>query len=312
MNKNKFLLTFFGFLAGALFMADPAFADCTDGTLGGVICNVVESSASVPGVFTGISYLMGLILGIWGILKLREHVDNPNQVQIWDPVKRFVAGGAFFALPTVLQAAYNTVALGIDAYDGSSYNSEGASGGGLDAMMVALVGSVWQPSQMLFFGFCYLAGIVLIIIGISRLLKTEQEGPRGPTGIGTFMTFLVAGALLSIDKIMGATNFSLFTDIEGRGLNFAELAYTAGMTDTEVGHANAVIAAAMAFIAIVGWVSFIRGFFIMRGVAEGNSQSSMMAGMTHIIGGAIAVNLGAMIQAVQETLGIADYGIVFG
>jgi len=286
---------------------------CSGGTLGGMICNVIKSSSTLPGLFTGLSYFMGLILGFMGIMKLKEHVEIPNQVQIWDPMKRFIAGGAFFALPMVFEVLYNTVAYGIDAFTGSDYNSGGASGGGLDAMMVALIGDIWKPMEGLFYGFCYLAAIILVMIGISRLLKTEQEGPRGPTGIGTIMTFLVAGALFSIDKIMGATQFSIFTDLGGRGLNYAQLAYTSGMSAAEVGHAEAVIAAIMAFVAIIGWISFIRGFFIMRSVAEGSSQASMMAGMTHILGGALAVNLGAVLEAVQTTLGIdSSIGLMFG
>jgi len=283
---------------------------CGKNTLGGMICNVIASSSTLPGLFTGLSYMMGLILGFMGILKLKEHVEMPNQVQIWDPLKRFIAGGAFFALPMVFDVLYNTVAYGIDAYTGTSFNSQGASGGGLDAMMVALIGDIWKPMEGLFYGFCYLAAIILVMIGISRLLKTEQEGPRGPTGIGTIMTFLVAGVLFSIDKIMGATQYSIFAPVTGGiGYNYAELAYTGGMSPEEVAHANAVIAAIIAFVAIIGWVSFIRGFFIIRSVSEGSSQASMMAGMTHILGGALAVNLGGVLAAVQATLGIDDMGL---
>ena len=70
-----------------------------------------------------------------------------------------------------------------------------------------------------------------------------------------------------------------------------------------------MIAAIVAFVAIIGWVSFIRGLFILRGVSEGSGQASMMAAVTHIIGGAIAVNLGGFIMAVQNTLGITDMNI---
>ena len=121
------------------------------------------------------------------------------------------------------------------------------------------------------------------------------------------MTFLVAGVLLSLNQILGSAVNSLF---DSRVQNMASLAYDTGMDDAARGHAHAVIGAIFAFVAILGWISFIRGFFIMRGVAEGNSQASVMAGFTHILGGAVAVNLGGFINAVQKTLGIQEYGLV--
>lgn len=280
-------------------------------TLGGVIENVLISGDKLPGLFTGFCYLAGIFFGFWGILKLKEHVENPNNPTIWDPIKRLTAGGAFFAAPTVMAAAVGSLAAdNVDEMAYSKFNSGGAGTLGLDGMLVKLITDVWEPMHYLLIGFCYLAGIIFIIMGISRLLKSEQDGPRGPTGIGTIMTFLVGGALLSVDQMLGATLGSLFGN--NSTTSFGELAYKAGMDATAQGHAHAVIAAIIAFVAIIGWVSFIRGLFILRGVSEGSSQASMMAAITHILGGALAVNLGGFITAIQSTLGIADYGIKFG
>jgi hypothetical protein len=323
MKNIRELGNFTIILAVALFVAaDPAFAltnasagmsggsSCTDGTLGGVICNTISSSELVPGVFTGLSYLFGLLLGVVAIFKLREHVESPSQVPIWDPVKRFLAGGSFFALPTLIRATMETLDKGgsIDAYSNTGFQGQ-SSGSGLDAMMVKLIGDIWEPMLAIILAFGYLAGIIFVMIGISRFLKSEQEGARGPTGIGTIMTFLVAGAMFSLHKMVGALSSSLFDTnvVTTKG----ELVYTAGMNGTEVAHVEAVIAAVIGFVALLGWISIVRGFFIVRGVSEGNSQASMMAGMTHLLGGALAVNLGPVISAVQTTLGITDYGIAF-
>lgn len=303
---------FMGVFAITALVGDDAWAACNGGlgkadSLGAVICNTVNSASDIPGLLVGFSYLCGVVLGFMGIMKLKEHVESPNQVQIWDPLKRFLAGGLFFSIPFLARVVQETVAKGISGLsaEAEGYNTSGVSGTGLDAKIVDLMKDIWEPMQFLLLGFGYLAGVVLILIGISRLLKTEQEGARGPMGIGTILTFIVAGVLLSLNKILGATVGSIFNS---GALVHAELAYTDGMAD-DGAHANAVIGAAMAFIAIIGWISFIRGFFIMRGVAEGNSQASAMAGFTHIIGGAIAVNLGAFLKAVQSTLGITKYGL---
>jgi hypothetical protein len=295
-------------VGATVMVAGPAFAL---GTMGTVMTNTAESVTQVPSLLAGLSYLFGIVLGAMGIAKLYEHVQSPQQVQIWDSLKRFLAGGAFLALPMVIEAAQNTLIAdgNILRTANSSFNSAGATGGGLDAMVVRLMGDIWMPVQAVLGGFAYLAGIILIMIGISRLLKSAQEGARGPGGLGTIMTFIVAGALFSLPEMLGGWMSSLFGSNEV--LNYADLQYTGGMTAAEVGHVHAVISGVIAFVAVLGWISFIRGWFVIRDVAEGNQQASLMAGVTHLFGGALAVNLGSVINVVQTTLGLDAYGVNF-
>ncbi len=315
MKKYSQFPALFGlFFLVILFLPDIAHAlpkggETPEGTLGAVIVNTIKSSNNIPGLLTGLSYLAGILFGAWGIFKLREHVEAPQQVPIWDPVKRFFAGGAFLSLPMLIEAVQDTVAEGLDPVSTSKFSTGGVSGGGLDAMMVSLMTNLWAPMHYLIVSFSYLAGIILVMIGISRFLKSEQEGARGPTGIGTIMTFLVAGALFSMDKMVAAISKSLFDSTQIKVT--ADLVYKEGLNGTEP-HIEAVISAVVAFVMLLGWISIVRGFFIIRGVSEGNSQASIMAGMTHLLGGGLAVNLGPVINAVQETLGIDKYGITFG
>lgn len=279
----------------------------TSQTLGGLLANTFNNSKDVWVVMSAFSMLAGLIFGIMGIIKLKEHVEKGDaQVPIWDPLKRFIAGGAFFMLPLIRDVVVNTLTNeNTDAISGSDYNTGGASSEGLDGKLVALMKDVWDDFHILIVGFCYLAGLILLIIAISRLLKTEQEGAKGPLGFGTIMTFLVSGALFSVNAIVSAASQTIFNS----GVQAsATLQYTDGLPNGGA-HANAVIGAIMAFVAIIGWISFVRGFFMIRGVAEGSQQASAMAAFTHIIGGACAINLGAFIKAVQNTLGITEYGL---
>lgn len=305
-QKGKILFSFLGLALFGLLGADAAHA----GTLGDVIMRVTDDSTlTIPGLFTGFSYMLGLIMGFTGIMKLKEHVENPNQVQFLEPIKRFIAGGMFFALPFVADVIRGTIEEdGYQAtYSDSGWNGT-VSGAGLDAMIVAMMRDVFFPLQWAFGAFGYIAGLALVIIGISRLLKTEQQGPQGPTGIGTVMTFVVAGCLFSINSIIGYFSTTMFNDdvLSTHGV----LQYTSGLGGA-ASHVHAVISSIVAFSIVIGWVSLIRGFFILRGVSEGNSQASMMAAITHLIGGVLAINLGSVIMAVQDTLGITAYGIVF-
>jgi hypothetical protein len=152
--------------------------------------------------------------------------------------------------------------------------------------------------------------MIFLMIGVSRLIKSAQDGARGPGGMGTIMTFVVGGTLISYNELMRAFSTTLFSN--PLTLTYAELQYTKGMAAAETASAHAVITAILKFVILIGLISFVRGLFIIRGVAEGNQQASVMAGVTHIVAGAAAVNLGPLINAVQNTLGITRYGITFG
>src|SRR5690606_7841524 len=115
--------------------------------------------------------------------------------------------------------------------DGGGYTSSGlngeSNGEGLDAMIVALMQDVFGPAQWLFGWFGYLAGLVFVVIGISRLMKSEQDGPRGPAGFGTLMTFIVAGALFSLNSMIDFLGATLFGD--GSLKTNGVLSYTDGL-----------------------------------------------------------------------------------
>lgn len=280
-----------------------------NGQISDVICNVMEASSGLPGLISALAYMMGLILAITAILKLKDHVLNPTQTPLSDSMKRFLAGGAFFALPMVTNATQNLLTNGNMAMSRVTlYNGTTAGGGGLDGMLVALFLDIYEPLISLIFAFGYLAGLILVFVGISRILKTAQDGPRGPTSLGTIMCFVIAGVLFSLSSIMGAFSNSMFES--STVATFAILETSSGDAAVD-GHVLAMISTVLVFMSIIGYISFMRGFFIIKDVAEGSGQASLMAGVTHIFGGALAVNLGPLLNAVQSTLGLSSFGITF-
>ena len=279
--------------------------------LGSVICNSAFAFNGLPQVLSAIAYISAVAMSLMGCLKVIEHVNDPRSVPIWEPIKRFIVGGALFALPYVTNVLANMVGLGIGTVSNTGMAGQ-IAGTGLDAMLVRLMSDIWTPMLMAVTWFCYCAAIIFTMIGIHRLLRTAQDGPRGPAGIGTIMTFVVAGALFSVDSMMAAFSGSMFNMVAG-GANvftFGALAQTTGDAAVDQ-HVAATIGVGVAFMVIVGWISFVRGFFIIRGVAEGDQQASLMAGVTHLLGGALAVNIGPVIEAVQSTLGLSGYGLNF-
>ncbi len=322
-------------------------------SLGGAMCDTAAQISVAPAFLSAMAYVFGLVLGFWGILKIKDHVVDPSRVPIWEGVSKFIAGGAFFSLPLVIEVVRSTITpatLNVAALapttgfnDGSGLLGnrvigfgcggagdlldgifgDGTDSGGLDTALLCLANDVLGPMHILMNVFAFIAGTILIMIGISRLTKSAQDGARGPGGIGTVMTFVTGGMLISYNEMVRAFTQTLGmgkSDLLGLGIDlplgvtatYATLAYTQGMSDAEIAHAHHVISAIIKFMIVIGLVSTIRGIFILRGAAEGNQQSSLMAGVTHLVGGALAVNLGPLINAVQSTLGIAEYGISFG
>lgn len=106
-------------MAGILFASTDANAQESSGTRFGDIANHINDSiARVPGLITGVSYLVAIILGVLGIMKIKDHVENPSQTPLKEGAIRLAAGGALFALPIIMEAMMNTLSGG----DGNQTN----------------------------------------------------------------------------------------------------------------------------------------------------------------------------------------------
>lgn len=74
--------------------------------------NIVDSISDLPTLLAALSYLFGLLLGVLGIMKIKDHVENPTQEPLKNGAIRLAAGGALFALPIITEAALNTIGDG--------------------------------------------------------------------------------------------------------------------------------------------------------------------------------------------------------
>ena len=85
--------------------------------------NIIDSITDLPKLLSGLSYLVGLLLGVLGVLKIKDHVENPTQTPIKDGAIRLAAGGALFALPILFEAMNATVGVGGDAPETPTVNT---------------------------------------------------------------------------------------------------------------------------------------------------------------------------------------------
>lgn len=103
--SKKFLSMQAAVIVGVVSGAEDAGAnDFSD-----IAENIIDSVSALPGLLTGIAYMFGLLMGVLGILKVKDHVENPNQTPLKDGAIRMAAGGALFALPIVYEAMRETI-----------------------------------------------------------------------------------------------------------------------------------------------------------------------------------------------------------
>lgn len=79
---------------------------------GNIASNITGSVSELPGLISALSYLFGVLLGVLGVMKIKDHVENPSQTPLKDGAIRLAAGGALFALPIILEAMSETVDQG--------------------------------------------------------------------------------------------------------------------------------------------------------------------------------------------------------
>jgi hypothetical protein len=118
INKSL-LLTSASFMVGMMY-AESAFA--SGNNFNSIASKIVGSISSFPTLISAISYLFGMLLMVLGVLKIKEHVEQPTQIHLKDGAIRLAAGGGLFALPIISEAALETIGNGTSVSQ-SSLNS---------------------------------------------------------------------------------------------------------------------------------------------------------------------------------------------
>lgn len=82
--------------------------------------NIVTASSGFQNMISTVCWLGGAGLGVAGIFKLKQHVDNPGQTPMKDGLVRIGAGGGLLAFPFIQNAMSGSIADGqTDALDGA-------------------------------------------------------------------------------------------------------------------------------------------------------------------------------------------------
>jgi len=61
--------------------------------------------------------------------------------------------------------------------------------------------------------------------------------------------------------------------------------------------------AALSFFQIIGFIAFVRGWMVLKKVVEGGGNVTMAQGITHIVGGVLAINIAPFLKIMDTTFG---------
>ena len=108
---EKLYMRILGLQAGifATLLAKDAHALGGGNSFGSIARNITDAVESLPGLLTSLIYLVGLLLAVLGIMKIKDHVENPTQTPMKEGAVRLLTGGALFALPILMEAMLNAI-----------------------------------------------------------------------------------------------------------------------------------------------------------------------------------------------------------
>jgi len=109
MEKSKKTHQLAAALTAGMLMSEGTDAFASNTTFADVGNNLITASSSLPAMIQTVAYVGGIGLGVAGIFKLKNHVDNPAQAPMKDGLVRLGAGGGLLALPYMTTAMMGSI-----------------------------------------------------------------------------------------------------------------------------------------------------------------------------------------------------------
>ena len=306
-NAPTLLLTGKLFFLVALVLW-PTSVYAQEDTFGTLICNIqINGLGAYPYMLSVICYVIATFLTLRSMLLFKRHADNPTQGSLVPAIAHMVAAALLVVLPGFAGMMVETLFPSIAASGGAVACAPGAVVAGsvsLDAMMENFVKNVHQPIFLLIAVIGYVVGATYIAQALLRGAKSGVDARAADPKL--IVSNLIFGALLmAISTALPSILATIFGDggisdmkTTENIIQWSKITGTSG--DTKA--ASKAISAVLAFIQIVGGIAFLRGWLILKKAVEGG-QATIPQGLTHIIAGAMCINMDKMVAILDETFG---------
>ena len=146
------------------------------------------------------------------------------------------------------------------------------------------------------------AGFVLgiLISGKSLMSFKEYSESGGRTQLKTPIGLFFVGICLI--ALPGSINVA--TETLSLGANSGTNLFSEGGGGGGIPGMDAAMRGVLLFVKLVGHIAIFRGFLIVKRAAEGQQGGEMGRALTHILGGAAAVNINQTINILANTVGM--------
>lgn len=148
-------------------------------------------------------------------------------------------------------------------------------------------------------GAAFVLGIALSAKAALAFKEYAENGGR--TQLKTPLGLMLAGILLVV--FPGTVNMATETLSLGQASG-SVLSDMGGGGASATGMMSAAMTGVLLFVKLVGHIAIFRGILILKRAAEGQQGGEIGRALTHIFGGAAAVNINATIELLANTVGM--------
>ncbi|MDD3288821.1 MAG: hypothetical protein PHX43_07460 [Alphaproteobacteria bacterium] len=277
-------------------------------TFGNIFCNISQNLTPYTDFISWIAYIVGIFLVASGVMMTKRHAENPNDPALSRCVLRMVGGAGSISLPALAGIIQNSV-IGTVSINGAGSCSAGPVTSDVsspDQLFSNLFDNIGKPMQTSLSVLCFVMGAFLVFRGLLRASKYGTDAKASPASIGA--NLIIGAILLSVGQMINIGVMTMFGDpgiTPFAGINWEKLAPDGGEGFEKI---NKVVASIITFVQVIGMIAFIRGWLILKSVVEGSGQATMAQGITHIMGGVLAINIGTVADIADKTFGLNIVG----
>lgn len=291
------------YLALAMVLFMPELAIAAPQSTGDMFCEVFKNVGGMPVVLSGICYIAGAWMVVHGIYELIKHSSDPNK-PMRNGILSLGSGAMVAALPILVEWLHKSFFKGVDYQSAIGCKVKTVSGTSsaplpLDEMLANFVDNIHGPIIAVISAMAFIFGGAMIFYNMVKLAKFGSD-PKSSALTPILFSLLIGAMLMAVGQTMSVSLTTLFGGNEV--VNYSGIAYNPGGS-FDMTRFNRAMTAVFIFLKIIGALSFVRGFFILKNAVEGAGQATKGQAFTHVIGGTLLWNMPGFIQSLEQSIG---------